>query len=164
MVSRGSVTATIDGDPLAVDGVDVAYSAGNLSFSAVSDATPACSSLSILIWGDVVAQGPTTYNAGRIVPEVSAVYTLRSPRGSWKADATQGSGSLTVTTVTPTSVAGTFTFQMVPDLQFPGTTATRTKVSAGAFDLAIGSVATSAAWKPFRLEEPPNRQIGPTRH
>lgn len=152
MVSRGSVSATIDGVALAVDGVDVGYSGADLAFSAVSDTAPVCSSFSILIWGDVVAQGPTTYSAGRIVPEVSAVYTLRSPRGSWRADATQGSGSLTVTRVTPASVVGTFTFQMVPDLQFPGNTATGTKVAIGAFDLAIGSAAASAALKALSLE------------
>ena len=52
---------------------------------------------------------------------------------TWSASSAQGSGSIVVTTLTPTRVVGTFSFVLQPDVA-TGASGTRT-VTEGRFDL-----------------------------
>jgi hypothetical protein len=142
LVREGTLSATIDSSPLAVDGVEATYSAANVNIVAVSNAAPACAFFSILLWGDVVARGPAVYSTDVLVPEVAVLYALRSPTRQWRADALLGSGSLTVTSVTRERIAGTFAFELVPEPSVSPNAAIGTKVVAnGAFDVTPGDSA-----------------------
>lgn len=80
-----------------------------------------------------------TYTTGLTPPFVTLQFDSGSV-GTWAANATAGTGTLTITSLTTTEIQGTFSATMAGTGQHPGTGA-GTLVD-GKFDLAVHTVAT----------------------
>jgi hypothetical protein len=109
-----------------------AWSASSITIDSIAPSllfvtgTNAGQTLTILI---PMSQGPGTQTVGSTTP-VAAVLEMGSQ--SWAASRTQGgSGSITLTTVTPGHVVGTFEFTM----ERPGTTLLARRVTTGKLDV-----------------------------
>ena len=122
--TNGSMSATIDG----------------ADWSAVSIAIDSLAPSSIVIWGSnasekiaiaiPVDQGPGTQTVGSTTPVFAG---LVSGSQSWLASRTQGgSGSITLTTVVPGHIVGTFQFTLAAH---DGASPAERRVSSGQFDV-----------------------------
>lgn len=119
--TNGSMTARIDGTNWSAVSVSATYSNGVLGVGAADVAGTA-------IGMGVVANGTGTFQVGASSP-TNLLLTMGG--ASWYAQTTQGSGSITITSLTQNSVAGTFQFTGVAT---PGTTASGTRtVTNGTF-------------------------------
>ena len=99
-----TMSARIDAAPWSASSIAIDSAAPSLLFVTGTNATH---TLSILI---PVNQGPGTQTVGSTTP-IAAVLVMGSQ--SWAASRTQGgSGRITLTTVAPGHVAGTFTFTL----------------------------------------------------
>jgi hypothetical protein len=124
---NGSMTAVIDGVSWsATTALTAAESGGILGFAG-SDAS------NVTIGMAFVLDGTGTYPIGPSIP-TNATYTDGSS-AQWSADPFNGSGSITVTTLTSDHAVGTFSFVMEPDA---GNSATGSvTITAGTFDVTF---------------------------
>ena len=124
MPNHGSMSAVIDGAP----------------WTAVSIATDSAAPSSIIVQGSnatqtlVIAipvdQGPGTQTVGSTTPVFAG---LVAGSQSWLASRTQGgAGSITLTTVAPGHIVGTFQFTLA---RHEGATPAERQVSSGQFDV-----------------------------
>ena len=122
--NNGAMSAVIDG----------------AAWSAVSIAIDSLAPSSIVIWGSSasekiaiaipVDQGPGTQTVGSTTPVFAG---LVSGSQSWLASRTQGgSGSITLTTVVPGHIVGTFQFTLAAH---DGASPAQRRVSSGQFDV-----------------------------
>jgi len=124
-LASGSLTAVVDGEGWMAAFV-AAGSSGDTIYSVVGvDSTSA--SIGFLIPGNV--RGSYTIGTGSAA---FAFYLTNAGQENWNADSSQGSGTIVVTTLTATRIAGTFTFQAVTVTQSTPTTVT---VTNGVFDI-----------------------------
>jgi hypothetical protein len=79
--------------------------------------------------------GPGTYALGQIARVLTLATIGQTPQGVWTTSATGGTGSVTITSITPTRMRGTFTATLQP-LAGSGTTGTVT-ISNGSFDIGL---------------------------
>lgn len=121
---KGSITAKIDGTQwVATASASATRSNGNIIAIAGTDIQ---TTLAFAFSGT----GPGTYPIGVTSP-VNAILT-QNGSNAWTAAVTRGSGSITITALDATHVAGTFNFTLLP--QAAGVTAGKT-LTDGAFDV-----------------------------
>ena len=132
----GDTTGPVKSDAAMVSArIDAAgWSASSISIDSIAPSllfvtgTNATQTLSILI---PMNQGPGTQTVGSTTP-IAAVLVMGSQ--SWAASRTQGgSGRITLTTVTPGHIVGTFQFTMAHD----GATPATRQVTGGKFDVTF---------------------------
>lgn len=122
--SDGTMTATIDGTPWTAATVSAVRS-GNIVGVGAADFDQIGLGFAFQDLGTgTYTIGPGEANNG--------LYNVGA--NSWNATQFQGSGTIVVTTSTPTRVAGTFEFEAVSVGQTPVTTVS---VTNGVFDLAV---------------------------
>ena len=123
-LAKGSMSASIDGRAWAAAvSVAAVRNANNIIAVSGGDATP------VVIAFALVDSGPRTYT----ISNRSATNAFVTMGGNaWSASLSQGSGSVTITSLTATEVKGTFAFTGVaPPGANPGTRV----VSNGQFDV-----------------------------
>jgi hypothetical protein len=77
---------------------------------------------------------PGTYTMGPLSP-TNALLQMGNPAQGWQAGVGSGSGSVIITTFTPTNAVGTFSFTMIPTA---GSAATANRsVTDGVFNVVI---------------------------
>jgi hypothetical protein len=124
----GSMTARIDGAQWSNSiAPAVAYTG---SILAIAASNPSLTTLGFA----VIATAPGTYPIGPSEP-TNALLTIGASGQTWHSSAGGGSGSITITTLTPGSAAGTFQFTMVAD-PASGSSGTRT-ITNGAFNVVF---------------------------
>lgn len=120
-----SMSATIDGESWSAVSISIIRQAGAFAIGGTS--------------ADAVALGVAFPDTGTgdysIGPQGTASATLISQAGSWIADPTHGGGMITITILTATRAAGTFSY--TADATAAGTTPATRAVTNGSFDLAI---------------------------
>jgi hypothetical protein len=136
---NGTISATIDGAAWSASaGVSAQLTNNILSIAGGDNRTTFAVSVTI-------NRGLGTYSTGVIDPQNVVVSTLTvsgSPAG-WTSGPTSGRGSITITSFTSTTAAGTFTLTLDPT---PGTGATGTKtVTGGAFNVTFTSASAPPA-------------------
>jgi hypothetical protein len=126
--AQGTMTASINGVAWTGDCVALLANTTNIISIAGADLATGVTFQTIGFGGNKVV-GTQTITA---VSPLNASLTQGS--NGWHASLAQGSGTLVLTTLTNNSVAGTFTFTMLP---VPGNPATGTKVVTGSFNLTF---------------------------
>jgi hypothetical protein len=123
---QGSMSARIDGANWSASAALTAtYSNGLLAAAGVDAGARA------IAFG-LAATGTGTFTVGP-TSTVNASFVEGAGGPTWQAVATLGSGSITLTTLTPTSAAGSFTFTLEANAA-SGATGTRT-LASGTFNL-----------------------------
>jgi hypothetical protein len=118
--ANGTMTATVDGNSWTAIQIVVVRTSSVVSVAGGSSAAEALA----IAWQD---QGIGTYIIGG-TPIATA--NMNDGGNVWSASGVQGSGSVTITAISATSVSGTFTFTAV--IQGAGSPETRTATN-GAF-------------------------------
>jgi Bacterial Ig-like domain (group 2) len=134
--ARNTMTAVIDGVSWVGQGVSVGRGGATPfapgGFVGVGGSNGFTGQYSILSFGVPAAAGTYAVNS---TSEADAGLQIPAARALWSAGPLGGSGTITLSTLTPTSASGTFSFTMVP---LQGTTATGTKtVTNGVFNVTF---------------------------
>lgn len=126
--SNGSLTAQIDGSSFAATSIAVTFTSGILAIAGSDNAQRT------LGFG-VAGAAPGTFTVGVTSPaNASLVVASGSGAQSWQAAQTNGSGSITIASLTANRVVGTFQFVVVP--LAGGATGNKT-ITQGAFDVTF---------------------------
>jgi hypothetical protein len=124
---NGSMSATVDGVSwTATLAVQAGYANGILAFAGVD-----ANSTTIAV--ALAPTGPGAYPIGSTQP-TNASYSIAGGQAKvWQAAATQGSGSVEIDSLTATSAAGTFHFEL-PAIESSGATGTES-ITNGKFSV-----------------------------
>lgn len=125
----GTVSFMLDGVQHAASRVTATYSGGILAVTATE--APQQTTLGFALTGSAAA----TYRIGPLT-RTNATLQVGDPARAWQAGSSVGSGSVTLTMLTPLLAVGTFTFSMEP-VAGSGSTGTRV-VTDGVFNVTIG--------------------------
>lgn len=132
---QSNMTAQVDGDDFSALG-NAARSAGGIYTITGIDAPNA---ISILLYN---IPGPGTYALGMNATGFGGQGIVSSTNAGWGTELNGRSGSVTITTLTDTRIAGTFHFDAEPTT---GTAAGTKEVTDGEFDMLMQ---TAGAWTP----------------
>jgi hypothetical protein len=125
-------TATIDGAGWTSGSSAAAATAGGIFTLVGSQIGASVTSMSLSLYS---IGAPGTYPLGVTGSVAGGIATLTTSPGSWSTALTGAAGSVTITAVSATRIAGTFTYSAAPTL---GSSATNTRVvTAGEFDLPV---------------------------
>ncbi len=125
---NGTFAATINGSAWSAEGrVAVARGAGNSLIMAGASLT---NSLSLTL---INASAPGTYSLTYTTTTLPSFAILTNAGSAWTTNITGGTGTVVVTTLTSSRVAGTFTFDAPPS---PGQGTTTAHVTGGTFDVS----------------------------
>jgi len=125
----GTVAFMLDGVQHAASRVAATYSGAILAVTATEAAQQ--TTLGFTLTGTAAA----TYRIGPLTT-TNATLQVGDPARAWRAGSSVGSGSVTLTMLTPLLAVGTFTFSMEP-VAGSGATGTRL-VTDGVFNVTIG--------------------------
>ena len=128
-VPVGTVAFMLDGVQHSASRVTATYSGGVLAVAATEAAQQ--TTLAFALAGTTAA----TYQIGPLTT-TNATLQVGDPARTWQAGSSGGSGSVTLTMLTPLLAVGTFTFSMEP-VGGSGATGTRL-VTGGVFNVTIG--------------------------
>lgn len=124
---NGTYAATINGSAWSAEGrVAVTHGPSN---SLIMAGASLAHSLSFTL---VNATAPGTYSLVYTTTTLPSFAILTSAGSAWTTNTTGGTGTVVVTTLTSSRVAGTFTFDAPPS---PGQGTTTAHVTSGAFDV-----------------------------
>jgi hypothetical protein len=135
---NGSMSAKIDGSTWNSVATTATYNNGSLIISGADTSNPPHA-----LGMGVVATGPGTFQVNQQSP---ANATLINGSATWVASIVGGSGTIIITSLTSTSVSGTFSFTMIPT---PGSTSSGNKViTEGVFNVTFSTPATISTQPP----------------
>lgn len=124
---NGTFAASINGAAWSAEGrVAVVRGAGN---SLIMGAASLTRSLSLTLIG---ASAPGTYSMAYTTATLPSFAIMSSAGAAWTTNTTGGTGSVVVTVLTSSRVAGTFSFDAPPS---PGQGTTTAHVTGGTFDV-----------------------------
>jgi len=123
--SEGAMTAKINGASFASVGSAFSYTQSTLSISGTNLTT----TISLAV-GNVTAPG--TYTVGATTGPVVIFIVSKTPSSGWDTISPGGTGTITITSISATHVAGTFSFNAVPQ---SGTTGAMV-VTQGSFNMS----------------------------
>ncbi len=133
----GKFKATIDGSAWNSSTSAAAASAGGIFTLVGSQVGSNVTSMSMSFYS---IGAPGTYPLGVGGSVAGGIATITAAPASWSTPLSGAAGSVTITSVSATRIAGTFSFQATPTL---GQTATTTRVvTQGEFDLPVSGPAT----------------------
>jgi hypothetical protein len=122
--SQGAMTAKINGASFASVGSSFSYTQNTLAVVG----TDLTYTVSVAV-GNVT--GPGTYTVGATNGSVAIFIVAKSPGSGWDTLGAGGTGTVTITSISETHVAGTFSFTAIPQ---SGTTGPMV-VTQGAFNM-----------------------------
>jgi Family of unknown function (DUF6252) len=134
--TNGTYTATIDGSAWTANGVGSAASAGGI-FTLTGVQTGSATGMTMTLYS---IGAPGTFPLGVGPTVVGGIASVTQGSSIWSTPLSGAAGTVTVTAVSPTRIAGTFAFNAPPLI---GQTVTSTRaVTSGRFDIPVTGPAT----------------------
>ena len=130
--------ATIDGTPWVSSFSAAAASANGLFSISGSNVSSSVTAMSLTLY---YIGAPGTYPLGVGGTVAGGIGVLSGSGNSWATALTGAAGSVTITAVSPTRIAGTFSFSAAPQI---GQVTTARAVTQGEFDIPVSGPATLA--------------------
>ena len=131
--AKGTLTARIDnGTWTATTGVSASLTAGVLSVSGADPTYSLAFTVAATTAGTYVIPGPAGVQAGNSA--VLTAFQSGASNAAWTANATGGTGTVMITSLSTSAVSGTFSFLMVPSST--STSDTRS-ITNGTFSIAF---------------------------